>query len=106
MAQAIRYNVMILLLMVAAVLAGYMAIQPKVVVDRNHTQTIKVTAGDTLWTIAEKVATPEVDIREVIYVMKDMNKLSSSDIKPGVTLQIPTVRTTKPFAENLVFSIR
>ncbi len=104
MVKAIRYNMVILLLMVATLFVGYMVSQPKVIIDRNYTQTVKVTKGDTLWTIAERVATPDVDIREVIYTMKEMNQLSSNDLIPGAVLKVPTVRAEKSAVSNVLFS--
>lgn len=104
MVKAIRYNMVILFLMLATLFVGYMVSQPKVIIDRNYTQSIKVIKGDTLWTIAERVATPDVDIREVIYTMKEMNQLSGNELTPGIVLKVPTVRIEKSSGSSLLFS--
>lgn len=47
-----------------------------------------VQAGDTLWEIAAKNSQGR-DLRDVISRIKAINHLSSANIQPGVTLQIP-----------------
>lgn len=45
-------------------------------------------AGDTLWSIAERVA-PNADPRDVVAEIKRLNALSSSQLTPGQELAIP-----------------
>ncbi|MCM3629981.1 LysM peptidoglycan-binding domain-containing protein [Paenibacillus glycanilyticus] len=52
-------------------------------------QTVIVSAGDTLWGIADRFADNSKDIREYIYTIKERNQLSSVELKPGQVLIIP-----------------
>ncbi len=49
---------------------------------------ITVSYGDTLWTIAKKIA-PNVDPRKVVWEIEVLNDIKSSHIYPGQTLQVP-----------------
>ncbi|MGF3053433.1 LysM peptidoglycan-binding domain-containing protein [Microbacterium sp. YY-03] len=51
-------------------------------------ETINVMPGDSLWSIAGKVA-PQADPRDVIDGIISLNALPSSAIEPGQTLAIP-----------------
>jgi LysM repeat protein len=62
--------------------------------DFNNLQYAKVEEyvvhhGDTLWGIAEELDFENVDIREVVYKIKKMNGLESSDLYLGQELLIP-----------------
>lgn len=48
-----------------------------------------VNKGDTLWSIAEKLNYNELDTREVIKYIKDVNNLSSYDLDVNDVIQIP-----------------
>ena len=48
-----------------------------------------VQPGDTLWSIADGVAEPGTDIREVISDVKSLNALESSSLQIGQSLMIP-----------------
>lgn len=50
--------------------------------------TVVVVPGDSLWSIASRVA-PEADPRDVIADMKRLNRLHSSDVLVGQELAIP-----------------
>jgi len=52
-----------------------------------------VSAGDTLWEIAEQYAGRR-DIREMILIIREANNLDSVTIQPGQTLVIPAVKGT------------
>ena len=49
---------------------------------------ITVPAGESLWSIAEVVA-PEVDPRDVIDAIINLNQLSSADVQAGQRLALP-----------------
>ncbi len=51
-------------------------------------RTVFVQSGDTLWSMSEAYA-PGNDIRKVIYDIKKLNGLSSSDVAQGSSLKIP-----------------
>ena len=48
-----------------------------------------VQPGDTLWSIADGIAEPGTDIREVISDVKSLNALESSSLQIGQSLMIP-----------------
>jgi len=50
--------------------------------------TITVTAGDTLWSLAERVD-PDADPRDLIAAIMTLNGLSSPAVQPGQVLRVP-----------------
>ena len=48
-----------------------------------------VTLGDTLWSIAERYNYDNIDVREVIYNIKQANALDNGIVEYGQTLMIP-----------------
>lgn len=50
---------------------------------------ICVETGDTLWSIASRHVSEDMDVRELIYHIEHKNQLVSSAIYPGQELQIP-----------------
>lgn len=66
----------------------------------SHTETVykkvAVISGDTLWSIAKYEKTNNLyfenkDIRDIVDEIKCLNKLSSSNLKVGDELNIPTI---------------
>lgn len=51
--------------------------------------TIEVSSGDTLWKLASQYNYFEEDIRAVVYRIKSINHMESSDLVAGQTLIIP-----------------
>ena len=49
---------------------------------------VTVQQGDSLWTLAQRVA-PDNDPREVVALIRDLNDLSSSQLLPGQHLVLP-----------------
>lgn len=49
----------------------------------------RVSAGDTLWTIAQGFTSPGEDVRSSVALLRDMNDLESSALVPGQVLLIP-----------------
>ena len=49
----------------------------------------EITAGDTLWTIAETYMTDASDIREAVYELCQLNEISAGELYVGMTIQIP-----------------
>ena len=49
---------------------------------------VTVEAGDSLWTLARRIA-PEHDPRDVVAQIRDLNDLSSSGLIPGQQLVLP-----------------
>lgn len=51
--------------------------------------TYQVSAGDTLWEVASNVATPNEDVREVVYKILEDNKIENpASIQEGQTIYI------------------
>jgi LysM repeat protein len=48
-----------------------------------------VRSGDSLWTIAEAVATEEADLRAVVTTISELNELTGSVIHAGEVLEVP-----------------
>ena len=49
---------------------------------------IIVKQGDTLWSIAEKIDSRR-DIREIVFDIQQLNKMSNSNLHPGEKIYIP-----------------
>ena len=57
-------------------------------VSLNKLKAVTVHAGDTLWSIAEKNNTSDMDVREFIDDIKEKNDLASAEIQEGQKLLI------------------
>ena len=56
--------------------------------DAAETSYVTISGGESLWAVASEIA-PDEDPREVIAQLRDLNRLSSSDVVPGQKLAIP-----------------
>lgn len=54
---------------------------------RKYVQ-VGVFNGDTLWSIAEDYM-PDMDPREAVYILTEINGLESSNLIPGMILDVP-----------------
>ncbi len=72
--------VVVVLLLASAVSAGD-AGSPK--------ETYQVRPGDSLWTIAEAIAGPDEDVRDVVDSIRGSNDITGSLIHPGDVLVVP-----------------
>lgn len=53
----------------------------------------RVSAGDTLWTIAGQITQPNEDIRDKVIAIRKLNDLSANQtIQPGQLIKIPVKR--------------
>lgn len=50
-------------------------------------QRIEVKAGDTLWSIAQRIA-PGTDPRETVYDLRELNHLATAQLQPGQILLV------------------
>jgi LysM repeat protein len=87
-----RRGVVVLAVAVAALAAGLMwlakvsAPRPAAVAPAPHSVTVR--PGDTLWSIASRVA-PDRDPRAEVAALQQRNHLTSVDIAPGQVLRVP-----------------
>lgn len=94
-------TLMIVIGLIMTLFFGSMAFGSTPTVDTDHPQTVVVQRGDTLWNIAETVATDDVDIREVVFAMKQMNNLEDlGSLKPGTKIQVPTIHNGNIITNN------
>lgn len=54
----------------------------------NEIESIVVSTGDTLWSIASEYKKPGQDVREYIYELRKLNNLENCTIYPGQEIQI------------------
>ena len=53
----------------------------------------RVSAGDTLWTIASQITQPGEDVRDKVIAIRKLNDLSANQtIQPGQVIKIPVKR--------------
>lgn len=55
---------------------------------QNYTQ-IKVAPGDTLWSIADEYMPQDMDRRQSVYIISQVNNTSASELCAGQILSIP-----------------
>ncbi|HWB65580.1 MAG TPA: LysM peptidoglycan-binding domain-containing protein [Mycobacteriales bacterium] len=85
---------LVLLVMVLSVVAGLTigrATSQAADPQRNHAAAVTVEAGDTLWSVASRIA-PHVDPRVVIGDIEQLNHLTSPTVLPGERLLVPRYR--------------
>jgi len=52
---------------------------------------VRVTSGDTLWAIATEHNTGGKDVREIVYLISEINDLDGNTIYPGDLLKVPVI---------------
>lgn len=83
--------VLTLVMMVGLVVTGFTlgrGSSQAAVHTHQHRHTVTVQAGDTLWSLAARVA-PHADPRDVVDEITALNDLSSASIEPGERLVVP-----------------
>jgi LysM repeat protein len=91
-----RGRIVVVLGFLAALLAGGATLghAPSQASGRTHPvqpRTITVQAGDTLWTVAERIA-PQVDPRLVVAQIQRLNHLHTPQLLAGTQLVVPRSR--------------
>ena len=91
-----RGRVVVVLTFLGALLFGGFTLghAPSEASGRMHTvqpRTVTVQAGDTLWTVAERIA-PHVDPRLVVAQIQQLNHLRSPQLLAGQQLVVPRSR--------------
>jgi LysM repeat protein len=91
-----RGRVVVVLSFLAALLAGGVTLghAPSQASGRTHPvapRTVTVQTGDTLWTVAERIA-PQVDPRLVVAQIQSLNHLHGPQLLSGMQLVVPRSR--------------
>lgn len=60
------------------------------VYEYNYDEVI-IVEGDTLWNIALNYMPKNYDVREMIYIIREFNKMETSQIYIGDTLRVPYI---------------
>ena len=97
----VRYEMKNILMMVGmclTVLFGYnMSNSVTEVNTHNNIREVKVQAGDTMWDIAARTVHKDMDVREMVYAMKELNKIDDSGaLVPGTVLKVPVKKNDSP----------
>ncbi|EEP65280.1 LysM domain protein [Veillonella dispar ATCC 17748] len=96
----VRYdmkNILMMLGMCLTVLFGYNMTNPVTDTNTHAVREVKVQAGDTMWDIAARTAHKDMDVREMVYAMKELNNISDSGtLVPGTVLKVPAHKSNSP----------
>lgn len=80
-----RFILAVTILMVLIItLFSHCSAMPK----NNEIESITISTGDTLWSIASEYKKPGQDVREYIYELRKLNNLTDCTIYPGQEIQI------------------
>jgi Tfp pilus assembly protein FimV len=84
--------VLTLLMLVGILVAGFTLGRSSQASAGTHQvrHTVTVEPGDTLWSVAERVA-PHADTRQVVAEIQSLNKISDAVVVPGERLVVPTL---------------
>ncbi|WP_371370986.1 LysM peptidoglycan-binding domain-containing protein [Sporomusa aerivorans] len=82
------------IILVVSLVLTILAITPLAIsrafVDNTTYETVYVKPGDTVWQIAAKYTTDKDDIRELIYEIRQINKLdNNAKVYSGQILKVP-----------------
>jgi len=80
--------VLLVLLGIALVYAGYRAVAPGYRLA-GDTQTIRVAGDQTLWELAAEYRVPGASTAETVEIIKSTNGMTHSSLRVGQTLQVP-----------------
>ena len=87
--QTLQLSVRLLVLLLALSLVFLFVSRPADADVPVETVEHVVTAGDTLWGIARQNSSVEIDPRNAVAVIQDLNGLDSGMIHPGQVLLVP-----------------
>ena len=51
---------------------------------------VTVSYGDTLWDLAREYMPSDMDLREAVYILADVNDVSADYLEAGMVLNVPT----------------
>lgn len=90
-------HIMIMLSMCFAMFIGYQQTTSNVTVNNQHIKEVTVQAGDTLWDIAARTSHTNMDVREMVYAVKELNNISDSgSLVPGSKIKVPVHTNDSP----------
>lgn len=90
-----------LLLMCLLLCSAYGVINSMEASTAWHREEVIVHSGDTLWSIAGRWTDEKEDVREVLYRIREANKLNSVEyLKPGQKLIVPVRVTNSMLAQR------
>ena len=96
----VRYemkNILMMLGMCLTILFGYNMTNPVTEANTHAIREVKVQVGDTMWDIAARTAHKDMDVREMVYAMKELNKIDDSGaLVPGTVLKVPVKKNDSP----------
>ena len=88
-------HIMIMLGICFAMVIGYQQTTPAM--ESQSVQEVTVKSGDTLWDIASRSTGSNMDVREVVHTVKEINNISDSGtLTPGTKLKVPVYKTDSP----------
>lgn len=87
-----KKDVLLILGVFLAFLVGNNTLGNSTTLDTHNVKTVTVKSGDSLWSIAAQTTPSNIDIRDMVYAMKNINQLENNvEIQPGMKLRIPTI---------------
>ena len=90
-------NILMMLGMCLTILFGYNMTTPVAEANTHAVREVKVQAGDTMWDIAARTAHKDMDVREMVYAMKELNNINDSGtLVPGTVLKVPAKKIDSP----------
>lgn len=84
-----------LLLSVVALIAGISFLASQGQQQSTEIVSVTVAQGESLWSLAEEFAPENQDPREWIYEVSNLNNLESSELTPGMQLNVPVAVSGK-----------
>lgn len=90
-------HIMIMLSMCFAMFLGFQLTTPSVDVHTPSVREVTVEYGDTVWDIASRHTQANMDVREVVYAVKELNQINDSgSLVPGTKIKIPVQQMVSP----------
>ncbi len=85
----VRFTIFVILAAVVVNIMFFALVPETTSADISHkTDVVYVCSGDTLWDIANEYV-DDGDVREMIYRIKKLNKLSSANLVAGQSILVP-----------------
>ena len=85
------------LALLLVMVVGYQQTTPNVNAQTQHVKEVTVQAGDTLWDIAARTSHSNMDVREMVYAVKELNQISDSgSLVPGTKIKVPVHTNDSP----------